>query len=426
MKNDIQSRSEKFEYFLIMSIFVIGTIILLFYKIPIKNIVRDYQYNVLIILIAMELFTNLISSTGIIEIISLKIAVLSKGNKSSVLILFGFLMFIISAFLNNITAVLVILPIIFVLLKIIGINQRYVNIFFATILALSNTGGASSPIGDFPAIVIMNSGITTFLDYLSKGFPFFLINSVAIILWWKFHIKKDKQINNKSRFTISLLQSKYKNIKIKKNVLVGLGIILFIMFVCWSFIDQNVISPEIIAILGCALAMFYCIVNKVQVKTDIDLKPVLTIASFLYLSCVVSQTGILSSFAILLQENIKEPKLLLISIMIFTSLISGLFGAGPAASAMMPVIIFLCNGVFINQTSWVAIAYAASICAGSSLFMWSATAGFILSKKIDEAHLTDINNTRLVWNIKNYLFYGIQNYTIQLLVSVILIWIVVP
>ena len=275
MKNDIQSRSEKFEYFLIMSIFVIGTIILLFYKIPIKNIVRDYQYNVLIILIAMELFTNLISSTGIIEIISLKIAVLSKGNKSSVLILFGFLMFIISAFLNNITAVLVILPIIFVLLKIIGINQRYVNIFFATILALSNTGGASSPIGDFPAIVIMNSGITTFLDYLSKGFPFFLINSVAIILWWKFHIKKDKQINNKSRFTISLLQSKYKNIKIKKNVLVGLGIILFIMFVCWSFIDQNVISPEIIAILGCALAMFYCIVNKVQVKTDIDLKPVL-------------------------------------------------------------------------------------------------------------------------------------------------------
>ena len=112
--------------------------------------------------------------------------------------------------------------------------------------------------------------------------------------------------------------------------------------------------------------------------------------------------------------------------MIFTSLISGLFGAGPAASAMMPVIIFLCNGVFINQTSWVAIAYAASICAGSSLFMWSATAGFILSKKIDEAHLTDINNTRLVWNIKNYLFYGIQNYTIQLLVSVILIWIVVP
>lgn len=42
---------------------------------------------------------------------------------------------------------------------------------FAAILALSNTGGAASPVGDFPAIIIMTSGITDFIHYLTHAFP---------------------------------------------------------------------------------------------------------------------------------------------------------------------------------------------------------------------------------------------------------------
>lgn len=184
-------------YVLLASIFIVSTIIALIKNISITTIMKDYQFSVLIILIVMELFTNLISSTGIIEKISLKISVLSKGNKKKCLILFGILIFFVSAFLNNITAVLIVLPIIFVLLKAIGINQKYVNIFFAVILALSNTGGASSPIGDFPAIVIMNSGITSFKAYLFRAFPFFFIISIALIFWWQLFIKENDKTDKK-------------------------------------------------------------------------------------------------------------------------------------------------------------------------------------------------------------------------------------
>ena len=111
--------------------------------------------------------------------------------------------------------------------------------------------------------------------------------------------------------------------------------------------------------------------------------------------------------------------------MIITSLVSGLFGAGPAASAMMPVIINLCSTTFISQSDWVAIAYAASICAGSSLFMWSATAGFILSKEINIASLKDNDSTKsLTWNIVDYFKYGIQNYFIQILLAIIAIYVI--
>ena len=114
---------------LITLIYVCSALIALFTNVSIKDVMNNYQYNVLIILIVMELFTNLISSTGIMEMLSIKLAILSKGNKKLILVLFGLLMFFISAFLNNITAVMMILPIIFVLLKTIGINKKYLNLF---------------------------------------------------------------------------------------------------------------------------------------------------------------------------------------------------------------------------------------------------------------------------------------------------------
>lgn len=412
-------------FLLIVLIYVMGTIIALTNAVSLNAVMKNYQYNVLIILIVMELFTNLILSTGIMELLSIKLAVLSKGNKKMILILFGLLMFFISAFLNNITAVMMILPIVFVLLKTIGVNKKYLNLFFAMILAMSNTGGASSPIGDFPAIVIMNSGITSFLGYLVRAFPMFLLTSILLIMWWNRKVKDDKSKLYYRQLSIDLLKSRYKNLIVKKDVLFGLLIIFLFMFIGWSFVPQNLIPSELIAVLGYVIAMFYCKLKKINIYQKIDFKPILTISSFLYLAEVVSSIGILNDIASYLQMNIVNQKYLIIVIMLITSLVSGLFGAGPATSAMMPVIINLCSKTFVLQADWVAIAYAASICAGSSLFMWSATAGFILSKEINSASILDEENSKKInWNIIDYLKYGIQNYIIQIVVAIIIIWFV--
>lgn len=417
--------SDVLGYLLMASIFIISTIIALLSKISITTVMKDYAFSVLIILIVMELFTNLVSSTGVIEKISLKISVISKGKQKKCLILFGLLIFFVSAFLNNITAVLIVLPIIFVLLKAIGIDQEYVNVFFATILALSNTGGASSPIGDFPAIVIMSSGITTFSDYLFRAFPFFFIISIVLIIWWQFFIKENDKNYKKRHLSIDLLQSKYRNIEVNKKVLTGLIIVFILMFVCWSIVPQDVIPSELIALLGCVIGIVYSVICGVKIQSLIDFKPILTIASFLFLANIISHTGVLNTLANNLQIYISNPKILLIAIMIMTSLISGLFGAGPAASAMMPVIVYLCETTFKTQADWIAIAYASAICAGSSLFMWSATAGFILSKNVNEANLIDVERRKMVWNISNYLKYGVLNYLIQISLSVILIYLAI-
>jgi Na+/H+ antiporter NhaD/arsenite permease-like protein len=403
---------------LVAVIFILATVIALTQHIPIVKVMNGYPYNVIVILIIMEFYTNLIVSTGIMQYFATKLATNSKGNKRRIMVLFGSMMFIISPFINNITSVMIILPVIFVLLKAIDIDRKFIYTFFAMILAVSNTGGASSPIGDFPAIVIMTSGISTFMDYLFRAMPLFVLTSIALITYWTLSIKKDTSKPNQE-FAVQLLHSQYKYILVDTKTLIPLCIIFFFMFVAWSFVPPDIIPPEIVAVLGYVIATVICTQRGKNVNQTINFKAILTIASFLFLASVIGATGILVQMAEYLQGNISDPRLLLLAIMVITSIVSGLFSAGPASAAMMPIIINLSNTSLAAQSHWVAIAYASAICAGSSLFLWSATAGFILSGKIATADLG------YKWGIGAYLRYGLINYLIQMTIAIIAIAIIV-
>ena len=387
--------------------------------IPLKQITSNFQYDVLVILITMELFTGLVAETGIMQRLALKLAVFSGGEKRRCLVLFSLLMFFVSAFLNNITAVMMVLPVIFVLFRALQLDRRYVGIFFSCLLVMSNTGGASSPIGDFPAVIIMTSGITTFTDYLFRAFPVFLLTSVLVAAVWRTAVKRESGGEASRTLAVEFLQSRYKYTKVRKDMLIVLGVIFLAMFLAWSFVPQETVPPEVIALLGYVTAAAVAAKKGIDVKQIIDMKSVLTIASFLFLAAVVSASGYLSTAAQYLQSVIGDQKILLLVLMLMTSVISGLFSAGPAAAAMMPIIVDLCSTSFAAQTHWVAVAYAASICAGSSMFLWSATAGFILSGKIDEAQLEENGTGKICrWKIPDYLKFGLVNYAIQMSVAV--------
>ena len=409
---------------LIAIMFILGSIMALLFHIPIKSVMKNYSYDVIVLVVIMELFTYLVSETGIMQFLAIKIAELSKGRKRICLMLFGSLMFLISSCLNNVTAVLMILPIVFVLFRALEVNQKYISVFFAVILALSNTGGASTGIGDLPAIILLSSGVCDFFSYTIHAFPLFAFTSGILLIVWGFGVKKENDDEAVRNLAISNLKSQYKNIKIRFDVVKYLVFIFGCMFIAWSLIPQNIIPPEIIAVLGYVVAMVMCSVKKIKIEQLMDLKSLLTIASFLFISQVVNQTGILSIIAEYFQTNISNPKLLVMVFMVLTSLVSGVFSAGPAAAAMLPVIVDICNGPLAAQSDWVAVAYAAAICSGSSLFMWSASAGFILSGKINSAGIEESGGKKISWGVGSYLKYGLINYSIQLSIALVVIAIV--
>ena len=76
-------------FILIAAMFVVGSIVALIFNVPVKSVMSNYSYDVLVILIVMELFTNLIAETGIMQLLAIKIAELSKGQKRLCLMMFG-------------------------------------------------------------------------------------------------------------------------------------------------------------------------------------------------------------------------------------------------------------------------------------------------------------------------------------------------
>ena len=416
----IASIKENGAVFLIAFMFIFGTLIALVTGNTVKQIMSNYSYNVLVILVAMELFTGLIAGTGIMQKVAVRLAELSKGRKRLLLLWFGTFMFAISGGLNNITAVMMILPIVFVLLKALECDEKYIGLFLATILSLSNTGGAASPIGDFPAIVIMTSGITSAQGYFSHALPLFLVTSLILLAIWVGKAPNESDDDGIRKLAVINLNSQYKNVTVRKDVTIYLSLVFVAMFVSWLKVPQSIIPPEIIAVLGFVCAAVICAVKKVKVSFNMNLKSLLTTASFLFFAEAVSETGVLSMVANYLQTHISNPKLLIIAIMLITSVIAGVFSAGPAAAAMMPIIVNICNTPeFSGQSDWIAVAYAAAICAGSSMFMWSATAGFILSGKVNEAQIRNEEGICAKWGVRQYLGYGLVNYVIQISVAIL-------
>lgn len=410
---------------LIALMFITGTLIALCTGNLVKNIMINYSYDVLIILVFMELFTGLIAETGIMQLMAVKLVELSNGRKKRCLVLFGILMFLISCFLNNITAVMMILPVVFILLKTIETDERYISLFFGSILALSNTGGAASPVGDFPAIVIMTSGITDFISYFSHAFPLFAVTSAVLIMVWASRVRKESEDDGIRSLAILNIKSKYRNITVRYDVLKWLTVIFVAMFISWSFIPQEIIPPAVIAVIGYVCAAVICSVKKVKVSLEMNLKSLLTIASFLFFAESVSETGILSLIADFLQTHISDPKKLVIVIMLITSIVAGAFSAGPAAAAMMPIIVNICRTSELScKSHWIAVAYAAAICAGSSMFMWSATAGLILSGKVNDAAIKDDSGVCSKWSISQYWKYGFVNYLIQISIAIIAMFLI--
>ena len=74
----------------------------------------------------------------------------------------------------------------------------------------------------------------------------------------------------------------------------------------------------------------------------------------------------------------------------------------------------------------VAVAFAASICAGSSLFVWSATAGFVMMDKFKGAELKDRDDNPLRWDVGTYFKFGVAHFVIQLAIGVAWALLMVP
>src|ERR1700738_3536471 len=129
------------------------------------------DWDVIFLLLGMMIIISVVRQTGVFEYIAIWSAKRAKGSPLRIMILLVLVTAVGSAFLDNVTTVLLIAPV--TLLVCDRLNVRAAPFLIAEVFA-SNIGGASTLVGDPPNIIIASRAGLSFSD--------FLVHTLAIVV----------------------------------------------------------------------------------------------------------------------------------------------------------------------------------------------------------------------------------------------------
>jgi Na+/H+ antiporter NhaD/arsenite permease-like protein len=225
-----------------------------------KAFSKYVDWNVIFMLIGMMLMIGVIKTTGMFEFIALKTAKIAHGNPIRIMIMLFFTTAFFSAFLDNVTTVIILTPISILIAVELGISPLP---FVITQAIGSNIGGTATLIGDPPNLMIGSAAGLSFTDFLINlspvivlevilsGFIFYMIFRKKMVVqnWRKARIMEfdeTQQIRDKGLLIFSIL------------ALVGFVIFLF-------FQEKTGIHAATIAIVFALLLM---IKNRKNIKFE--------------------------------------------------------------------------------------------------------------------------------------------------------------
>mgnify|MGYP001603806104 CR=1 FL=1 len=140
--------------------------------------IEAIEFETILLLLGMMILVNIASKSGIFSWISLRIASLTRGNPLAIFLFFSLLTAVLSAFLDNVTTVILIVPLTIELVKGMGRDPK--PYIFAEII-FSNIGGTLTLIGDPPNIMIGGATGFSFLDFVLNLWIPVSISAVLVI-----------------------------------------------------------------------------------------------------------------------------------------------------------------------------------------------------------------------------------------------------
>lgn len=255
-------------------------------------VIGSIDFNTIGLLLGMMIIVGILSETGIFQYIGIKMAKASKGNVWKLMILFSVLTAVGSAFLDNVTMVLLIVPVTISVARILNINP--LSLILAEIFA-SNVGGASTLIGDPPNIMIASAAGIDFIDFAYHMTPEVLVTFGFSFLLLKLMFRNDLKQKPENLEKLQELDPT-KEIKDKGLLKKSLGVLfaVIIMFMLHGALEVDV---SIIALAGAAALLLISKIQPAKAFTHVEWPTLLFFAGLFVIVSGVELTGALEVFA---------------------------------------------------------------------------------------------------------------------------------
>lgn len=336
--------------------------------------VNFIDFNVIFLLVSMMIIVNISTRSGVFNYIANELLKMTKGKPVLVLIALGLFTAVTSAFLDNVTTVILIMPITFAIAKKLEIDPIP---FLLTEIFSSNIGGTATLIGDPPNIIIGSAAGFSFMDFIYN-----LTDIVAIILIVtltvlvlifrkKLHATEEKMmeianIDNSKTITD-------KNLMIRSMLVLGLVILGFITH------DITHIETCVAAMLGASVLLLF------EKPTDI-LKDVEWNTIFFFIGLFIIIGGVEASGGIKLMAEwilkITQGSQTAASILILwaSGIISGVIDNIPYTATMAPMLTVIEKTMGHDYTLPLWWCLSLGACLGGNMTIIGAAANVIVSE----------------------------------------------
>ncbi len=330
--------------------------------------------NVILLLVGMMILAGIVRKTGCFQALAILAARWTGGNGLRLMLALSLITAVLSAFLDNVTTVILIAPITVFVATRLHLNP--VPFFIAEILA-SNVGGAATLIGDPPNILIASTGNLDFATFAAHMGP----PSIIFLIVTMFYLRRvfaSQLVTDPARAEALAALKPDDAITDRQGMYIGLSVLGLTIF---GFLIHGALGwePATVAIAGAALLMILTRPDAHEVFNEVEWASVLFFVGLFMMVAGLIELGVLnavSDFAIeLTQGNVAATAFLVLWL---SAILSAVVDNIPYTATMLPVIQRLtAEGLNPDNILWWALAIGADL--GGNATIIGASANVILA-----------------------------------------------
>ena len=329
--------------------------------------------NTLGVLIGMMLFVAVVKNSGIFEYIAIKAAKIAKGRPWPLMALFALITAVLSAFLDNVTTVLLIGPMTLAITSMLRINPIP---FFMTQIMASNIGGTATLIGDPPNIMIGSAAGLSFTDFITNTGVAVLFVLAATIVCFYFIYGRKLHVEPEAMDSILQLDEN-KAIKDRSLLIKSVVMILLVVF-GFVFHSQLHLESCTIALTAAAVMLLIGRQDVEEIVAGVEWTTILFFTGLFIVVGGLQETGVIQILANGLMDLTEGHMTLTILLILWVSaIVSSFLDNIPFVATLIPLILTMqSSGVDVTPLWW---AVSLGACLGGNGTLIGASANVVLS-----------------------------------------------
>jgi len=351
-----------------------ASVILMTNVVPWEKVPEYLDLDTILLLAGMMVVVNVARESGLFEYIAIKTAKLSKGKPMRILLLFSVVTAVVSAFLDNVTTVLLLTPMLLYITKRMNVNP--VPFLLSEIFA-SNIGGTATLIGDPPNIMIGSAAKLSFNEFLENMAPVAFLDlfvTVAIIyLAYRGAIKVSRSREEEIR---NLMMSMNEEDAIKDRELFRKSIVVIgLVIVGFFFHDKLHLEPAVIALTGASVLLLWSGVSPEQALEKVEWATLFFFGALFIIVGSLVETGVINTVANFITQVVHTETQAIFIISWFSALSSAVVDNIPLTATMIPLIKAM-SSTFNVYPLWWALSLGA--CLGGNGTAIGASANVVV------------------------------------------------